>query len=168
MAHGASAGGAREHQGAGEYGPYIRLGGMTLLAFLFMYAFMYTMVDRFSNVFPNLNQAYMAGLMAAPMVPIELAVMRSMYPNMRLNVALVALSAGVLLLFWVLIRQQSGIQDEQFLKSMIPHHAGAILMCEEAKLRDPELERLCQSIVSSQQEEIDLMKSKLAEHRADG
>jgi hypothetical protein len=39
------------------------------------------MVDRFANVYPNLNQFYMAGLMAAPMVLIELALMGHMYPN---------------------------------------------------------------------------------------
>ena len=46
---------------------------------------------------------------------------------------------------------------------MVPHHAGAILMCEEALIRDPEIEKLCVAIVSSQQSEIDQMKAKLAE-----
>jgi uncharacterized protein (DUF305 family) len=46
---------------------------------------------------------------------------------------------------------------------MIPHHAGAILMCEEAPIRDPEIKELCGAIVSSQRSEIDQMKAKLAE-----
>jgi uncharacterized protein (DUF305 family) len=46
---------------------------------------------------------------------------------------------------------------------MIPHHAGAILMCEQAPISDPEIHELCGQIVSSQQAEIDLMKAKLAE-----
>ena len=41
---------------------------------------------------------------------------------------------------------------------MIPHHSGAILMCEEASIRDSELQKLCAAIVSSQQQEIDQMK----------
>jgi uncharacterized protein (DUF305 family) len=44
---------------------------------------------------------------------------------------------------------------------MIPHHAGAILMCEEAQLRDPEVIELCASIVESQRAEIDQMKAAL-------
>ena len=44
---------------------------------------------------------------------------------------------------------------------MIPHHAGAILMCKENKLKDPDLQQLCRNIIASQQAEIDLMKSKL-------
>jgi uncharacterized protein (DUF305 family) len=34
---------------------------------------------------------------------------------------------------------------------MIPHHAGAMLMCEEAVLSDPELRRLCQQIIVRRQ-----------------
>ena len=47
--------------------------------------------------------------------------------------------------------------------SMIPHHAGAVLMCEENQLKDPDLVQLCQEIISSQQAEILLMKSKLSQ-----
>ncbi len=49
----------------------------------------------------------------------------------------------------------------QFLRSMIPHHAGAILMCQEASIQDAEIRRLCGGIVSSQQSEIDQMKAML-------
>ena len=51
--------------------------------------------------------------------------------------------------FLLLIRQQTAIGDRQFLRSMIPHHAGAILMCQEASLQDVEIEQLCQGIMSS-------------------
>jgi uncharacterized protein (DUF305 family) len=36
-------------------------------------------------------------------------------------------------------------------------------MCEQAKIQDPEIKDLCKSIISSQQQEIDQMKAKLAE-----
>jgi uncharacterized protein (DUF305 family) len=36
-------------------------------------------------------------------------------------------------------------------------------MCERATIRDPELRKLCDGIVRSQQEEIDRMKAMLAE-----
>jgi hypothetical protein len=49
---------------------------MAALSFIAMDILMYAMVDRPANVFPNLNQAYMADLMTAPMVIIELLVMR--------------------------------------------------------------------------------------------
>jgi uncharacterized protein (DUF305 family) len=44
---------------------------------------------------------------------------------------------------------------------MIPHHSSGILMCQRAKLRDAQLRELCDSIISSQQEEIALMAALL-------
>ena len=140
---------------------YIRFAIMVLLSFCSMYAFMYAMVNVFGNVYPNLNQAYMAGLMAAPMAVFELVLMGSMYPNKRLNIGIIAVSVIALALFWVGIRQQAAISDRQFLRSMIPHHAGAILMCEQASISDPEIKKLCSNIILGQQAEIDQMKTIL-------
>lgn len=64
---------------------YGRLALMTAVSFIAMFILMYAMVDRFDSVYPNVNQFYMAGLMAAPMVIIELFVMRAMYPDTKMN-----------------------------------------------------------------------------------
>ena len=140
---------------------YVRLAGMVLLSFAAMYMLMYAMVDRLDDVYFQLNEFYMAGLMAAPMLVIELALMRSMYPNRKWNSVLLALGIGLTGLFWVLIRQQAAIDDRQFLRSMIPHHGGAILMCGRLQSRDPRLQALCANIISSQQREIAEMKAML-------
>ena len=140
---------------------YRRLLGMTVLSFLSMYILMYAMVDSATNVYNNLNQVYMAGLMTAPMVVIELSLMAGMYHNKRVNAVLMAVSALAGLAFFVSIRQQTVISDGQFLRSMIPHHAGAILMCEEASIQDTRIRDLCKAIVSSQQAEIDQMRTWL-------
>ncbi len=136
---------------------------MTVLSFISMYILMYAMVNTIGNVYNNFNQFYMAGLMTAPMVLIELFVMLSMYQNKRRNALIVAASVIVGLVFFLLIRQQTAISDKQFLRSMIPHHAGAILMCEHASIQDTEIKALCETIISSQQAEIDQMKAKLLE-----
>jgi uncharacterized protein (DUF305 family) len=128
-----------------------------------MYALMYAMVDRFPNVIPNINQFYMAGLMTMPMIIFEVILMGSMYMNKKLNTVIIAFGLVALVAFFLFIRQQSFVSDRQFLKSMIPHHASAILMCENTDLQDIELKELCVSIVSSQQQEIDQMKAKLEE-----
>jgi len=141
---------------------YVRLIIMTILSFISMFVFMYAMVDALSNVYPNLNQFYMAGLMTAPMVIIELFLMWPMYKNKKVNIAILAASIIALGAFFVLIRQQTAVADAQFLKSMIPHHAGAILMCEKAPLQDTEIKSLCKNIISSQKSEIAQMKAKLS------
>lgn len=136
---------------------------MLVLSFTSMYALMYAMVNDFANVYMSLNQLYMAGLMTAPMAIIELAIMRSMYRDRRLNVIVVAASLIVSVSCWTLIRQQAAIGDAQFLRSMIPHHAGAILMCQEAPILDVEIKALCRNILASQQAEIDQMRTKLTQ-----
>lgn len=150
--------GRLEMAGVGHYG---RFAVMIALSFIAMYVLMYSMVDAFSSVYNNVNQVYMAGLMAAPMAIIELVMMRSMYTNKKVNAAIIAVSIGALLFFWFGIRNQVGVGDKQFARSMIPHHSGAILMCNEAKISDPELKTLCSNIIASQRSEIDQLKSVL-------
>ena len=141
---------------------YARLLLMTVLSFAAMYFLMYAMIDSFDSYYNNINQLYMAGLMAASMVVIELAVMAGMYANRKMNAAIIATSVAALLACWFLIREQGGVGDRQFLRSMIPHHSGAILMCGRAGIQDPELRKLCSSIIESQADEIRQMKEILA------
>ena len=136
---------------------------MIVLSFASMYVLMYAMVNIFANVYFSFNQFYMAGLMTAPMVIIEILLMRAMYHNKKWNAVIVAVSVVALIGFWVLVRGQVAISDKQFLKSMIPHHAGAILMCEQAPIKDGDIKELCRGIIASQQAEINIMKIKLDE-----
>lgn len=142
---------------------YGRLIAMTALSFAVMYVLMYAMVDSANDVYHNLNQFYMAGLMTAPMIVIELSLMSSMFQNKRLNALIIAAAVLVGCAFFVLIRQQTAISDPQFLRSMIPHHSGAILMCEQASIRNPKTLQLCKAIVSSQEAEIAQMRDILRE-----
>lgn len=143
--------------------PYRTLALMALVSFVAMYILMYAMVDRVENALPNLNQAYMAGLMAAPMVVIELILMRHMYMNQRANLIAYGLCLVIGVGSFFAIRTQTAIGDAEFLRSMVPHHAGAILMCEQAKITDPEIRELCQGIIAGQQQEIAQMRELLAE-----
>ena len=140
---------------------YLRLLLMIVLSFASMYVLMYAMVNAFANVYSNVNQFYMAGLMTAPMILIEIVLMSGMYRNKKLNLAIIAVGLIVLFGFWFLIRRQVAVSDRQFLKSMIPHHAGAILMCEEAEIIDNEIKQLCNGIINGQNGEIQQMKEKL-------
>ena len=147
---------------------YRHLTIMAVLSFIAMYALMYAMVDRFANVYNNVNQVYMAGLMASPMVLIELVVMRAMYHDRKLNTTFAAAALVLGLLFVLAIRSQTAIGDRQFLRSMIPHHASAILMCQQAPIRAPEIVELCNrpnGIVESQQREIEQMRALLGDAR---
>jgi uncharacterized protein (DUF305 family) len=128
-----------------------------------MLAVMYTMVDTWENVVLNLNQFYMTMMMVLPMTIGMLIFMPSMYKNKRLNLMLYIGSAVLFAMFLYFMRAQSFIGEKQFLKSMIPHHAGAILMCERTEFTDPKLSEFCKDIIQAQEHEIELMREMLNE-----
>ena len=133
---------------------------MAIVSFLAMYAVMYAMVDKYENIYLNINQFYMVLMMTAVMMLIEIFFMRSMY-SLKTQTITVVLSVFLLVFSFAGIRYQLFVSDIQFLKSMIPHHASALLMCDNSKIIDTEITNLCNSIISGQQTEIDWMKTKL-------
>jgi uncharacterized protein (DUF305 family) len=133
-----------------------------ILSLIIMYLGMFAMIWSWGEFIQNVNFLYMALVMWAPMSAVMLWTMRSMYRDARLNLILHAALAVIFLLSLFGIRDQVLVGDRQFVKSMIPHHSGAILMCEKATLSDPEIQQLCGQIIQSQKEEVDQMKSILA------
>ena len=109
----------------------------------------------------KLNNVCMTLMMVAPMPLVMLVAMRSMFPSRAANVAIDALAIAVFAAGFVAMRTQAATGDAEFVRSMIPHHSGAILMCREARLSDPEIVELCRQIVRSQAEEIAQMEAML-------
>lgn len=131
------------------------------LSFLVMYFVMYLNISSFNHFYSNINRAYMAALMVAPMSLIMLAFMAGMYKNRKLNTAIVIGSSLLFVGALVMERSQTFVQDEEFMRSMIPHHSSAILVSENADLSDPEVKELAEQIIRAQKEEIAQMKKIL-------
>lgn len=128
-----------------------------------MFLITYVLIASFDHFYPNVNRFYMTVMMVAPMVLVMLWVMRHMYESQRLNVMISVAVTIVFLGTFALARTQTPIGDDQFLRSMIPHHSSAILMCEQASISDPRVLELCEEIVRAQEEEIAQMKAILAD-----
>ena len=143
---------------------YKHLAVTTLINAAIMYFVMYTMINSVANFYNNVNQLYMVLMMAAPMVIIMLIDMKAMYTDKKLNILLAGTMIALLFVGFAGMRNQLLVGNEQFLRAMIPHHAGAILMCEKAKVTDAEIVKLCSDIRKSQQAEIDQMKAILARY----
>ena len=140
---------------------YLIFGLNMLISTIIMYLVMFEMIWSWGEFIQNINFFYMALTMAMPMGMLMLLMMGSMYVNKRLNLLLYAVMGLLFVLSFAAVRSQALVGDKQFVRSMIPHHSGAILMCEEAKLQDAELRELCYSpggIVASQKSEVDQMK----------
>lgn len=140
---------------------YVNLILMGVVHIPVMYFIMFAMVDKGGDIYQNLNTFYMALMMAAPMVALMPFMMKEMYPDKKKNFLVLIGSLIILSGAFFAIRYQSAIGDSQFIRSMIPHHSGAILMCDEANISDGELKSLCRKISSGQRSEIDQMESIL-------
>jgi len=135
------------------------------ISLLIMYLAMFAMIWSVGDFFNNANMLYMALVMWAPMGILMLLMMPVMYPNKKLNMVLLGSFALVLILSFWAIRDQTLVGDRQFVRAMIPHHSGAITMCNRASIRDPEIREICfkpNGIVESQTREIRQMKQILA------
>ncbi|WP_081974728.1 DUF305 domain-containing protein [Novilysobacter arseniciresistens] len=145
----------------GDPNHYLRLAIELAIDFVIMYLVMYTMIRSLDHFYLNINNVWMTLMMVTPMALVMMVAMRSMFPSRNRNLLVVA---GALVVFGVSyygMRTQWAVGDEQFLKSMIPHHSGAILMCQEASITDPEIEALCREIVAAQRREIAQMEAML-------
>lgn len=143
---------------------YLMLALNLALSLAIMYFAMFTMIFSWGEFIQNINFFYMALVMWAPMAVVMLLTMKSMYMNSKLNVLLHVAFVAIFLLSLIGIRAQGLVGDRQFVQSMIPHHSGALLMCKEASLKDPELRDLCygpDGIIASQTREIKQMKTIL-------
>lgn len=85
-----------------------------------------------------------------------------MYPDRRLNLTLIGGFTLLFLTVFTMGRLQTGVGNDQFLRSMIPHHSSAIVMCEEASITDGEILSLCEEIVETQEREIAEMNRLLS------
>ena len=148
-------------------GHYRMLGVNMAINLAIMYLVMFAMIWSWGEFFQNLNFFYMALMMWAPMGVIMLLTMGKMYRNQRLNMILYAAFGLIFVISMIGIRDQSLVGNRQFLRSMIPHHSGAITMCERASVDNPEIRNICFSpngIVESQKREIAQMEALLRQN----
>lgn len=138
--------------------PYKALATTVGVHFFIMFALTFVGVYRFEDIFINLNRFYMAVLMVVPMIVLMMIFMRSMFENKKLNYVIYAVSALVFVFTFWAIRAQTFVGNDQFLRSMIPHHSIAIKTCDKANITDKEISELCDEIIAAQEREIDQMR----------
>jgi uncharacterized protein (DUF305 family) len=84
-----------------------------------------------------------------------------MYKNKKLNTILLLSSLLVFVIALALLRTQTPIGDQQYMKAMIPHHSSAILTSKMRTLKTRKCKKLSEEIIQAQVEEIAQMKEIL-------
>ena len=127
---------------------------MLLISFFIMYIVMFLNIDKLSHYHTSTTRVYMAILMVAPMAVYMMLMMGKMYPNKNINIGIIIVATVVFIVTLLGLRTQTPISDVQYMKAMIPHHSSAILVSKNANLKDPEVRKLAEQIIQSQEKEI--------------
>ncbi len=158
-----------DHEGRHETKMYLRFGLMIATSTVVMFALTFTNAFSADHVRFSEERLYMALLMGAAMALIMLAFMGGMmYRNRTVNVAIVvgALVLGGTALY--LSRSQALVEDESYMKAMIPHHSIAILTSERAGIEDVRVRELADTITATQRKEIKEMDWLVEDIEANG
>ncbi len=146
---------SRGGQGQHERRMYLRFGAMIATSTVVMFVLTYTNAFAWAHVRWSEERVYMAILMGSAMAIIMLGFMAGMmYRNLKANVAIVILGLVVGGTALWLSRSQQFVDDQAYMKGMIPHHSIAILTSERADIDDPRVRRLADEIIRSQRREI--------------
>ena len=131
-------------------------------SFVAMYITMYLNTYSIDHVYFSLTRFYMTCLGISTMAVIMWFFMRKMYQNKKKNIAILVGSFVLFISALGLVRTQAPIIGDVFwLKAMIPHHSIAILTSERADIKDPEVKKLAEDIISAQRKEIGEMKTMI-------
>ena len=134
---------------------YLLFGAMIATSTAVMFMLTYTSVFSIDHVRWSEERVYMALLMGAAMTIIMLSFMWAMmYKNVKINVVIMV---GAVVLGGValgLSRSQLLVDDQAYMKGMIPHHSIAILTSERADIDDVRVRELADEIIEAQRREI--------------
>lgn len=142
-------------------GSWGRFAAMIATSAFIMFFLMYQLVYSFDHAMFSINRLVASLVMACVMTIVMLSFMWSMYKGKGAKIAVLVLAAflGIILLF--VNRSQSLIGDQNFMKSMIPHHSIAINNSRRSSISDPRVRKLADEIIAAQVREIAEMKRLL-------
>lgn len=138
---------------------YTKYFGMILTSAILMYGVMYLNTYQLNHIYFSEMRLYMVILSTAVMAVVMLVFMLGMLKDKKINSAIIGISMIVFVTAFFLMRNQTTIDDVDYMEAMIPHHSIAILASENAKIKDPRVRQLADDIIEAQKYEIELMKS---------
>lgn len=139
-----------------SYGKFF---GMIATSAVLMFMVMYLNTYEVSHIFFSETRLYMTILSTCVMAVVMLGFMLHMLTNKKMNISIVAVSVVVFISSFILMRNQTTIDDVDYMQGMIPHHSIAILTSERANITDPRVRKLADDIIEAQKREIIEMKN---------
>lgn len=142
---------------------YAKFLGMIATSAILMYAVMYLNTYELDHIYFSEMRMYITILSTAVMAVVMLGFMLHMLKNKKINLAIVGVSIIVFVGSFFLMRNQTTIDEVDYMEAMIPHHSIAILASERADIEDPRVQELADDIIDAQEKEIAEMKDLIEE-----
>ncbi|MXP10680.1 DUF305 domain-containing protein [Pseudoblastomonas halimionae] len=133
-----------------------------------MFVLKYSNVYEPGHVWFSQTRMWMALMMGMAMIVIMLGFMWGMYRTLMTKVLVMAGAVLGFVLFLFLVRSQATVDDEAWMKAMIPHHSIAVLTSRRAEISDPRVRELADAIIEAQVKEIAQMEMLLEEIEQNG
>ena len=133
-----------------------------------MFVLKYSNIYEADHAFFSQTRMWMALMMGMAMIVIMLGFMWGMYKTFMTKVLVMIGAIAGFFLFLFLARSQATVEDEAWMKAMIPHHSIAVLTSRRAEISDPRVRDLADAIIEAQVKEIAEMKLLLADIEANG
>ncbi|MAR56535.1 MAG: DUF305 domain-containing protein, partial [Rickettsiales bacterium] len=115
---------------------YKRFLAMITTSTVVMFGLMYLNSYALDHVFFSETRTYMALYMGGAMAVVMLLFMLGMYQDKGKNTAIFIGAIAVFAIGVFLVRSQTTVQDQSWMKAMIPHHSIAVLTSERAGIDD--------------------------------
>ncbi len=142
---------------------YIKFLGMIVTSAILMYGVMYLNTYEVDHIYFSEMRMYMTLLSTAVMAVVMLGFMLHMLKDKRINIGILLVSVLVFASSFYLMRNQTTIDDVDYMEGMIPHHSIAILTSGRANIEDPRVRQLADDIIEAQEREIKEMKELIEE-----
>ncbi|MBX7531886.1 DUF305 domain-containing protein [Qipengyuania sp. 1XM1-15A] len=156
------------HSGKSHQGKWTTFFAMIATSIVTMFVLKYSNIYEADHAFFSQTRMWMALMMGMAMIVIMLGFMWGMYKSLATKfIVMVAAIAGFFL-FLFLARSQATVEDEAWMKAMIPHHSIAVLTSRRAEISDPRVRKLADAIIEAQVKEIAEMKLLLEDIEVNG
>ena len=154
--------------GAEHGGKWTTFFAMIATSIVTMFVLKYSNVYETDHVFFSQTRMWMALMMGMAMIVIMLGFMWGMYKSLATKVIVMVGAVLGFAAFLFLARSQATVDDESWMKAMIPHHSIAVLTSSRAEISDPRVRKLADEIIAAQVKEIAQMKLLLEDIEKNG
>ena len=154
--------------GHGQGSKWPTFAAMIATSIVTMFVLKYSNVYDTGHIWFSQTRMWMALMMGMAMIVIMLGFMWGMYRTFMTKVLVMIGAVLGFALFLFLARSQTTVNDQAYMKAMIPHHSIAVLTSRRAQITDPRVRELADAIIEAQVKEIAQMEMLLEDIEENG